>query len=438
MEIGTLIHFLPVAVFAVVYLVISFELLNKAVTALLGVMVLLILGIITEHEAVSFIDFETIMLLMGMMCIVAILKKSGFFAILTVRVAKLTKGNPLKIMILFSAVTAFISAFLDNVTTVLIMVPIVIELAKGMGLNPRIYVIAQAVVSNIGGTATLIGDPPNIIIGSKVGLTFNEFALYLTFPVVVSFAAVMGWFWLTNREMFKPIDTNLAKLFSVRFLIEKIEFDFLSMKIDRTFLTKSLVCLLIAISLFITQRVTGITPGVVAITVAMILLAITKTDVEHIMLEVEWTTLLFFSGLFILVGTLEEKGFIEWMARNIFLKAGDNPYVLVLLVLWVSGIASGFIDNIPFTITMIPIVKIMLEANPIPHNILWWALSLGACFGGNLTLIGASANIVSAAMAKRNGCEITFFEFCKYSTMPTVISLVISSLVLTLYLWMAL
>ena len=429
---------LPILVFAAVYLTISLELLNKAVAALLGVMLLLILGVADARTAAKFIDFETIMLLLGMMAIVAVLRKSGFFSILSVRIAKMTQGSPLRILILFSIVTATVSAFLDNVTTVLIIVPIVIELTRGMELNPRLYVIAMAMVSNIGGTATLIGDPPNIIIGSKAGLNFNQFILNLSLPVAVSFCGLILFIWLVNRQEFRPIDTNLVKLFSVQFLLEKIEFDFLNVKLEKAFLIKSVVCLGVAILLFVTQTITRITPGVVAITMAMILFTVTKIDVENILLEIEWSTLLFFAGLFILVGVLEERGVMEWIARNIFLRIGHNPYVMVLMVLWVSGVVSGFMDNIPFTITMIPIVRLMMESHPVPHNILWWALSLGACFGGNFTLIGASANIVSAGVAKRLGYEITFFEFLKTSALGTVLTLMISSLVLIVYLWVSL
>jgi Na+/H+ antiporter NhaD/arsenite permease-like protein len=429
---------LAIVVFVLVYILISFELVNKAVAALLGVMVLLVLHVVDEHEAVGFIDFETIMLLMGMMIIVTILRKSGFFTIISVKIAEMTKGSPLKILILFSAVTVLLSAFLDNVTTVLIIIPIVIELTRGMGLNPKIYVISQALMSNVGGTATLIGDPPNIIIGSKVGLTFNQFLFNLAPPIMVITVISLAFIWLTNRSYFKPINTNLAKLFSVQLLLEKIRHNFLSVKIDRLFLGKSLACLLLAIVLFVTQNITHLKPGVAAVLVAMILFVVTRVNVEHLLEEVEWSTLLFFAGLFILVGVLEEKGVIEWIARNVFLKVGDNPYMMVLMVLWVSGIVSGFLDNIPFTITMIPIVRLMMETTPIPDNILWWALALGACLGGNLTMIGASANIVSVGMAKRFNVEISFIEFMKSSVLVTLLTLVLASAYLMLRLWISL
>lgn len=428
----------PVIVFVAVYAVISFELVNKAVAALLGVVVLLALHVMSEHQAAEFIDFETIMLLLGMMSIVAILRKSGFFTILSVKIAELTKGSPLKILVLFSIVTAVLSAFLDNVTTVLIIVPIVIELTKGMGLDPKVYVISQAVISNVGGTATLIGDPPNIIIGSKVGLTFNQFIINLTPPIIICFVVALFFIWANNRSKFKPINTNLVKLFSVQLLLEKIRHDFLDIKIDRIFLGKSLGCLLLALLLFVTQTITKLSPGVVALMVAMILFIITRVDVEHMLEEIEWSTLLFFAGLFILVGVLEEKGVIEWIARNIFLRVGDNPYVIVLMVLWVSGIASGILDNIPFTITMIPIVRLILETTPIPHNVLWWALALGACLGGNFTMIGASANIVTVGMAKRFRVDISFVEFMKFSAVITFITLIVSSAYLMIYLWLTL
>jgi Na+/H+ antiporter NhaD/arsenite permease-like protein len=424
-----------IVVFVVVYVLIAFELLHKAAAAVLGVMLLLILGIIDVRTAAEYVDFETIMLLMGMMGIVSVLKKSGFFNIFTVLIAKLTGGQPLRIMIFFGLATALISAFLDNVTTVLIMVPIIIELTRGMGLDPKIYVVILAMASNLGGTATLVGDPPNIIIGSKVGLTFNQFIIYLFPPVALSTAATMGFFWLTNRESFKSIDDNLAKLFSVQLLIEKIKFDFRSVQIDRLFLVKSISCLAVALLLFVTQTLTGLSPGIVALTVAMLLFIITRVNIEQVLLEIEWSTLLFFIGLFVLVGALEQQGIIEWIARNIFLRAGHNPYVITLMVLWVSGIASGFIDNIPFTITMIPIIQMMMTTHPIPNNILWWSLSLGACLGGNLTMIGASANIVSAGILYRNGHGITFSEFTRKSAPGTLLSLLVCSLVLMGYLW---
>ncbi len=427
---------LPIAVFGCVYAAITFEVVNKAVAALTGVMVLLILRVVHEKTAVHLIDFETIMLLLGMMAIVAILKKSGFFVIVSVKIAEITRGSPLKILVLFSIVTALLSAFLDNVTTVLIVIPVIVELTRGMGLDPKRFVISQALISNIGGTATLIGDPPNIIIGSKVGLTFNQFVINLSLPVALVFCAGLFVIWVTDRSGFKPVNTDLGKLFTVQLLLEKIRYNYLNITFDYAFLIKSLICLGVTILLFVTQTVTHITPGVTAVFMAMVLFIITGTDFEQIMKEIEWSTLLFFSGLFILVGVLEQQGIIEWIAHNIFLKAGDNPYVMVLMILWVSGIASGFLDNIPFTITMIPIVRLMLESTPVPGNILWWALALGACFGGNLTMIGSSANIVSVGMAKKSEVDISFLEFMKAGALISLISLVISSVYLCVYLWM--
>ncbi|MFH1984030.1 MAG: ArsB/NhaD family transporter [Pseudomonadota bacterium] len=429
---------LPIVVFVAVYVAITFEIVNKAVASMLGVMVLLALHVIDEHHAVGLIDSETIMLLLGMMSIVVILRKSGVFTLLSVKIAELTKGSPLKILILFSVVTATMSAFLDNVTTVLIIIPIIVELTAGMGLNPRLFVISQAVISNIGGTATLIGDPPNIIIGSKVGLTFNQFAANLFLPVSLSLVLALVFVWAANREAFRPVNASLTKLFSIQLLLERIRLDFLNTPIDPTLLVKSLVCLTLAIGLFVTQTITKLSPGVVAMLVAMFLFAISRVDVEHMLEEIEWSTLLFFAGLFILVGILEEKGVIEWVAHHVFLKVGDNPYVIVLTVLWVSGIVSGFLDNIPFTITMIPVVRLMMETTPVPHNLLWWALALGACFGGNLTMIGASANIVSVGMAKQSGVNISFLDFMKTSAAITLITLVVASGYLTLYLWLTL
>jgi len=299
-------------------------------------------------------------------------------------------------------------------------------------------VISQAIVSNIGGTATLIGDPPNIIIGSKVGLNFNQFLVNLSLPVILSLGTVIAYMWATNRDVYKPINTSLSKLFAMHLLQEKIRYNFLDINIDKLFLGKSLGCLILALLLFVTQTVIKISPGVAALFVAMILFTISKVDVEEMLQEIEWSTLLFFAGLFILVGVLEEQGVIEWVARNIFLRVGHNPYVVVLVVLWVSGIISGFLDNIPFTIAMIPMVQLILESTPIPNHILWWALSLGACLGGNLTMVGSSANIVSVGMAKRFKYNISFLEFIKSSAVITIITLLISSVYLMLYLWLVL
>ena len=430
--------FLPILVFLIVYVAITFELVNKAAAALAGVGVLVVLRVTTEHHAVGFIDFETLMLLTGMMILVSMIKKSGFFTIVSVKIAEITKGSPVKILVLFSIVTALMSAFLDNVTTVLIIIPIIIELTRGMGLNPINYVLSQVFISNIGGTATLIGDPPNVIIGSKVGLSFNQFILNLTPTVIPVFIIVLGYIWFINRVKFKPINTSMSKLVSVQLLLEKIRFEFANIKIDKNLMIKSLACLFLAILLFITQTITGLAPGVVALGMAMVLLIISRADVEHVLEEVEWSTLLFFTGLFILVGVLEEYGVIEWIAHNVFMNVGDNPYVIVLMVLWVSGIASGFLDNIPFTITMIPIIHLLLESNPIPNNILWWSLALGACLGGNITIIGASANIVSVGIAKKYGVEISFIDFMIKGIIVSLISLVIASIYLVIFLRLSL
>ena len=430
--------FLPILVFLVVYAAITFELVNKAAAALAGVGVLVVLRVTTEHHAVGYVDFETLMLLTGMMILVSLIKKSGFFTIVSVKIAEITKGSPVKILVLFSVVTALMSAFLDNVTTVLIIIPIIIELTRGMGLNPRNFVLSQIFISNIGGTATLIGDPPNVIIGSKVGLSFNQFILNLTPTVIPVFIIVLGYIWFINRVEFKPINTSMSKLVSVQLLLEKIRFEFANIKIDKNLMIKSLVCLFLAILLFITQTITGLAPGVVALGMAMVLLIISRADVEHVLEEVEWSTLLFFTGLFILVGVLEEYGVIEWIAHNVFMNVGNNPYVIVLMVLWVSGIISGFLDNIPFTITMIPIIHLLLESNPIPNNILWWALALGACLGGNITIIGASANIISVGIAKKYGVEISFIDFMKKGLIVTLLSLFVASIYLVIYLRLSL
>ncbi|SVD71776.1 uncharacterized protein METZ01_LOCUS424630, partial [marine metagenome] len=249
--------FIPIIVFLVVYIAITFELVNKAAAALAGVGVLVVSHVLTEHQAVEFIDFETLMLLTGMMILVNLIKQSGFFTIISVRIAEFTKGNPVKILCLFSVVTALMSAFLDNVTTVLIVIPIIIELTRGMGLNPKNYVLSQAIISNVGGAATLIGDPPNVIIGSKVGLSFNQFIVNLTPVIIPIFIIVLGYIWYINRVEFKPINTSMVKLVSVELLLEKIRFEFSNVRVDQNLMIKSIACLMLAILLFITQTLTG-------------------------------------------------------------------------------------------------------------------------------------------------------------------------------------
>ena len=429
---------ISIIVFLLVYVAITFELVNKAVAAFSGVAILILLHVIDEHHAIEYIDFETIMLLFGMMIIVSVLKHSGLFTIVSVRISELTRGNPVKILILFSVITAIMSAFLDNVTTVLIIIPIIIELTRGLGLDPKKYVLSQVIISNIGGAATLIGDPPNVIIGSRVGLTFNQFLLNLGPPVIIIFIVILAFIWLTNRAQFKPINNNIIKLFTVNLLLEKIRHDFLSITIDYTLMKKGLFFLLIAIILFITQTITGLAPGVIAISAGIFLVLVSGMNLEKVMEEVEWSTLMFFVGLFILVGSLEEYGVIEWIAHNVFLNIGENPYIIILVVEWVSGIASGFLDNIPFTITMIPIIEIMNDSNPHFQNLLWWALALGACLGGNITMIGASANIVSIGIAKKYGVKISFLDFMKFGVATSLISLFIASLYLILRVYLIL
>jgi len=429
---------LPIAIFTIVYIAVSLEVVNKSVAALSGVMALIICRIINLEEAISFVNFETIMLLMGMMVIVSQLKASGIFSVMSVKIAEFTGGRPLAILLLFSLVTSFMSAILDNVTTVLIVIPIVVELTVGMGLNPRLYCISQAIISNIGGTATLIGDPPNIIIGSTVGLSFNQFLTNLFLPIGVIFVVSLFYIWARNREDIKPIHSNLIKLYSVQLLLQKIKLEFLNIKQDRRLTIKGIICLVGAILLFMAERSIHLSPGVIAVTAAMVLFIISRNDIATTLEEVEWDTLLFFAGLFILVGVLEKEGIIEWIAHSIFLRLGDNPYIMVVTVIWVSAIISGFLDNIPFTVAMIPVVEIMLQKTPIPNNILWWALALGACLGGNLTYIGASANIVAVGMSKRLGYKITFFEFMKTGVPITIISLIISTIYLMVYLKLSL
>jgi len=425
--------YIALGIFIAVMFVIIFEFLDKSIAALLGAIVFVLLGILTHKQAIEAIDFETIFLLMGMMMLIEISKESDIFTWLNVRIAKITRGNPLLILILFLSITALFSAFLDNVTTVLLIVPITIALTSGMGLDPTIYVIAEALFSNIGGALTLIGDPPNILIGSSTDLNFGDFISNLIVPVSFVLVFALAFIIIGYWKMLKPINKNLEKLFISNLLIKKITYKFFNNKLDKKFVITTLSILFLVFIGFFVHDEFGISIDIVAILGSLLLLAFTKKniDVKKVFREVEWATLFFFAGLFIMVGGLEQVGLLEHL--SVFLVSlTDNFAILLLIILWSSAFISMIFDNVPFVAVMIPVIHQIsknFEGNP-NINLLWWALSLGACLGGNGTLIGASANIVTVDIAKKFGVEVSFFKFFKTAFPIMILSMIISSVYL--------
>src|SRR5918998_103731 len=410
-----------VSLFALVLLLIALELVNRMVAALLGAAILVSFGIVTQEEAATeFVDWNTIGLLAGMMVIVAIMEKTGIFEYLAIKSAQWGKARPGRILILLALVTAFLSAFLDNVTTVILMVPVTFLIADALGVSPLPFLLAQVMASNVGGAATLIGDPPNILIGSAADLSFVDFVLNLAPVVVLALPVVLVFFYLVFRKDLKA--TNNAERVIGRL-------DAKSAIRDRVLLRKSLIVLGAVILGFFFHGVLHLEAATIALFGAAALMLYAKTDVEEVLREVEWPTLLFFVGLFVLVGGLEVTGFVGRIADLLTAFEGSRG-LTAMLILWGSAIASGIVDNIPFTATMIPVVQELAQARGLSEaeiRPLWWALALGADFGGNATLIGASANVVVAGMSEQEGKKIFFFQFMVYGIPVTILSLAVAT-----------
>jgi len=418
--------------FVATYAVIMTDKLNRAIVALLGAGLLILVGVLDQKEAMGAVDWNTLGLLLGMMLIVNITRRSGLFQYVAIWSAKKVDASPWGIMLMMSIVTAVFSAFLDNVTTVLLTVPVTLLITEELKVKPYPYLFAQIFASNIGGTATLIGDPPNIMIGSATGLTFNDFAIALTpVIVVIMVATLVPLYFIWGRHL-SATDENRRHVmgFNEREAIT-----------DPRLLKQSLLVIALVILGFMLQRQTGIEPATIAIFGAAVLLLLdnlgkdseTQSKNVHAALsEAEWITLMFFLGLFVLVHGIQKAGLIDLMAQGLLKATGGDFNVTALAILWASAVLSAFIDNIPFVATMIPLIKAMAptfggDAALLP---LWWALSLGACLGGNGTLIGASANLVVAGLAERAGTGFRFLEYLKVAFPLMLISIVLSHLYL--------
>jgi len=420
--------------FVAVYAIIMSDKVNRAIIALLGAGLVILLGIATQHEAMGAVDFNTLGLLLGMMLIVNITRRSGLFQYVAIWSSKKVNARPWGILLMMSIVTAVFSAFLDNVTTVLLTVPVTMLITEELRVKPYPYLFAQIFASNIGGTATLIGDPPNIMIGSATGLTFNDFGIALTPIIIVIMAATMvPLYYIWGRHLHAADeDRQRVMNFNEREAIT-----------DARLLKQSLTVIALVIAGFMLQRQIGIEPATIAVFGAAVLLLLDNfgkepeeqsKNVHAALSEAEWITLMFFLGLFVLVFGIQKAGLIDMMAEALLKATGGDFNVTALAILWASAILSAFIDNIPFVATMIPLIKAMAptfggDAALVP---LWWALSLGACLGGNGTLIGASANLVVAGLAERAGTTFRFMEYLKVAFPLMLISIVLSHVYLFL------
>lgn len=412
---------IAVFVFLFTYAFIVTEKIHRTIIAMSGGILMVLLGIIGQEKALHHIDFNTLGLLIGMMIIVAITSETGLFNYIAIWSAKKVKGDPLKILIVLGTITALGSAFLDNVTTVLLIVPVTFSITRQLRVNPIPFLIVEVIASNIGGTSTLIGDPPNIMLGSAVKeLTFMAFIENLT---AISFFILFVNIGILAFIYRKQLHTTPELKASLMDLDEKEEI------IDKKLLRKSLLVLSLTILGFFLHQILHLESAIVALTGAFLLLLLTGEEyLDKAFLKVEWTTIFFFIGLFVLVSGLIETGVISLLADYSVHLTGGDVKSSSLLILWVSAIASAFIDNIPFVATMIPMIKDMGHLGITNLDPLWWSLSLGACLGGNGTLIGASANVIVAGLAAKEGYHITFWKFLLISFPLMILSIIICTI----------
>jgi Na+/H+ antiporter NhaD/arsenite permease-like protein len=438
-----------------IYIILSLEIIHRGSLALLGATIIVSaaigFGALQPEESLDFIieeaiDFNTIGLLLGMMIIVAILGETGVFYWVGIKATNLSKGNLWKLMLLLSTFTAIASMFIDNVTTILLMVPVTLSIVRILKVPPIPFILSQALVSNIGGSATLIGDPPNILIGSAANIDFNSFLIYMGPTVAIVFVAslfLLRFFFrkdLQIKERQEQREHQLAtenhgKTNLAAELIQPQEGS--SFIKDKNLLKKCMIVLVGVIALFSLQNLHHVEVSVIALGGAAILLVISRAHFEKILHEVDWSTLIFFTGLFIIVGIAQHVGLISILSSAAINLTGGNFWNTYIMVIWLSGIASAFVDNIPFTATMIPLVEtlndepnIALTVDEFQISPLWWALALGADFGGNGTLIGSSAGVVAAGLSEKFGYRISFVRWFKVGFPFMLVTLAIATVVL--------
>src|SRR5688572_16476391 len=394
---------LAVGLFAAALAVIASERVHRTKVALLGAVLLLLTQTIDQHAAIEAIDWNTLGLLAGMMLMVKVTEPTGVYTWLAIKAGQLSRGRPLWVVVSLASTTAVLSAFLDNLTTVLLMVPITFLLADALDIDPIPLVVIEILVSNIGGTATLIGDPPNILIAGATDLSFMAFIVNLAPVALVTFAVVTAGLYLAFRRRLQVAPEARARV---------MELDARRSIEDMAELKRTVPVLVGTILLFFAHQAVHLEPATVAMTGATVMLFVSRQRLEDSLAGIEWPTLFFFVGLFVMVGALEETGAIDEVAQGIAsITAGDRSAEL-LGILWASGIGSGIVDNIPFTAAMIPVVE-QLQSGDGGDDAYWWALALGACFGGNATLVAAAANVAAAGMSARAGRPIGFVTFLK-------------------------
>ncbi len=415
---------IAIGVFVVTYILIMSEKVNRTAVAMVGAFLMVVLNIEHQEQALKYIDFNTIGLLIGMMIIVNIMKKSGIFQYVAIKAAKFAKGDPWKIILYFCVITAVSSAFLDNVTTVLLIVPVTLVITDTLNLNPIPFLVPEILIANIGGTATLIGDPPNIMIGSATGLGFVDFIVALGPVVVVIFIVTMIAFKFGYKIHYRASEENKKKV---------TKMDEKSAIKDPILMKKSIVVLAFTILGFVLHQKLGYESATIALFAGAVLLLISQVDVEDIFIEIEWATIFFFISLFMLVGALEEVGVMTFLASKLLEVTQGNMVMTMLVILWVSAIASSVLDNIPFVATMIPLIKNYGQMSGLDVTPLWWALALGACLGGNGTLIGASANVIVSGLLAKHGQKLSFGYYLKIGFPLMIVSIIISTVYLLIF-----
>ena len=424
METSTVV---AIVIFVAAYALIISEKIHRTIIGICGAMLMILLGIISQETAIHHIDFNTLGLLMGMMVIVNITSETGLFNYLAIWAAKKVKAKPISLLVALSLLTAVCSALLDNVTTVLLTVPITFSITKQLNVDVKPFLIAQILSSNIGGTATLIGDPPNIMIGSAVGLQFMDFITNLAAICVLIFIVTIGILIVLYGNKLHTTDDLRAKV---------MQLDEKSQIVEPRLLKKCLFALAVTISLFVLHGQLHLDTATAAMTGAGLLLLISfpqkEAMIAKVLSKVEWLAIFFFAGLFILVGALVETGVIKMLAEEAIKITNGDLTATSMLILWMSAYASAFIDNIPFVATLIPLIQDMGQMGMTNLDPVWWSLALGACLGGNGTLIGASANVVVASMAAQRGKPISFISFMKIALPMMTLSIAISSV----YVWL--
>ncbi|HHW41889.1 MAG TPA: ArsB/NhaD family transporter [Syntrophomonadaceae bacterium] len=405
-----------VTVFIAVYGLIVFNKGHRTVVAFAGAILLILLGILSQREAFAAIDFNTLGLLIGMMIIVGILQQSGLFEYLAVWSGRLGGGEPFRILLILSVITALLSAMLDNITTVILIVPVTFSIVEVLGVSPYPFLFAEIIASNIGGTATLIGDPPNIMIGSAARLGFLDFIKNLGPVVALIFLVTSALFWLLWGRRFRVSEEKKKEL---------LDLDLQGQIRDPVLLRRGLMVLGLTFLGFLLHQFINVESATIALGGAVLMLLLTDTTPEEAFWFVDWSTIFFFAGLFVAVGALEKVGVIHALATWSLHVTGGSLVATGLLVLWLAALASAVVDNIPFVAAMIPLIKDLGAMTGMPLVPLWWALALGACLGGNGSLIGASANVIVSGIARQKGYPFTFMGFTRVAFPLMILSILI-------------